>query len=730
MEPRIATLLGISCQRRTSHDPMSLVAPSSSTRESRPAEPTSAGEDALMVASTFSSDYNAKPQIQGHISLARPKPGAPIAQVLNNEAPMLHTPQPTSPTTPFVGRHDHLLDDSEQVNKRRKREQHCIQTALGGCENPVIKLPELPQLPRRTAKRPRIPPLLQGLHQPPPLPPEGRLFPPITGEKNAFVSNPGEGVGLDIYAEETRSKVDDEHVDPGIGVIGMSREARKEESTGEQHAATKLMPPTLALDLEKTNKLRNRGPLAEASSQSKRARKRKWWSEQETKDLLVGVSRFGIGNWKKILQDPEFEFKGRTAVDWDSANCAAIKVKDRFRVCCPGEGLKLRKTKQSKANPEKHPDTSAMTIQIPNDSTTIGCDGVYSDVMMAGQRSADQQQGLIHANALAKLPELGIHLPFMKSTRRPRRRFSAYDDKNLLKGFEKYGTVWHSMRDDTELGFSTRHPTDLRDRFRIKYPEQYAMAGYKLKPEQERTINERTSKRHGQEHWERLHSTGNAAYVPNGGGIEPQPNVDSRRVPGKRNLTSTATSCLQTSSNPSLKSFGLEQYLSDPLPTLLGDWSVSEDGDGEESPITLNRNILRWADANPSSLFTIPPTPTTTHGANHVTGDTPIHAFVASDGIHINPLATLKLPPTTFYANTLPIVNARPCNTSSSLFHQSTITSGAVSNGPGDTRMVPTASAAANSTSCPVSPAIFSFVPPSDVESSHYRFPSCSSRQR
>ncbi|PVH97603.1 hypothetical protein DM02DRAFT_468471, partial [Periconia macrospinosa] len=50
-------------------------------------------------------------------------------------------------------------------------------------------------------------------------------------------------------------------------------------------------------------------------------RKRNKWSEQETKDLLVGVSRFGIGNWKKILQCPDFTFNQRTAVD----------LKDRFR---------------------------------------------------------------------------------------------------------------------------------------------------------------------------------------------------------------------------------------------------------------------------------------------------------------------------------------------------------------------------------------------------------------
>ena len=30
-------------------------------------------------------------------------------------------------------------------------------------------------------------------------------------------------------------------------------------------------------------------------------KKRNKWSEEETKDLLQGVSKYGIGNWKKIL---------------------------------------------------------------------------------------------------------------------------------------------------------------------------------------------------------------------------------------------------------------------------------------------------------------------------------------------------------------------------------------------------------------------------------------------
>ena len=44
-----------------------------------------------------------------------------------------------------------------------------------------------------------------------------------------------------------------------------------------------------------------------------------------------------------------------------------------------------------------------------------------------------------------------IHGPFLKSGRRERREFSEEDDKNLLKGFKRYGPIWHKMRDDFEF---------------------------------------------------------------------------------------------------------------------------------------------------------------------------------------------------------------------------------------------------------------------------------------
>ena len=53
-------------------------------------------------------------------------------------------------------------------------------------------------------------------------------------------------------------------------------------------------------------------------------RGRRMWTEEETEDLLKGVARYGVGKWKRILNDADFSFPSdRTAVD----------LKDRYRTC-------------------------------------------------------------------------------------------------------------------------------------------------------------------------------------------------------------------------------------------------------------------------------------------------------------------------------------------------------------------------------------------------------------
>ena len=539
-------------------------------------------------------------------------PSAPIAQVLNNEANLLSaqsvpTSFTSSSTTPFSGRLvDLLLDSPEHSKQRWDQDQQFLQPENTGYSPSVIKLPRLPQPPKRTAKRPRIPPLLQGLHQPPPLPPEGRLFPPITGEKNAFAGDRG----YDSLFEESRAKELDDHAFLENGAQELGRIIQHGENISLSQPTAQTTPVNSTAAVPEADVSTNNPTITPDQAPTKRGKKRNKWSEQETKDLLVGVSKFGIGNWKKILQSPDFAFNNRTAVD----------LKDRFRVCCPGEGLKPRqpkiKGKEKKDDMPSGPSQDASPT-YPQPSPSNAENSVSTRTIPSPKPTPNQQRAPSrNKTIIPDLAELGIREPFSKATRRPRRAFSAHDDMNLLKGFEKYGPVWHFMRDDASLEFSTRHPTDLRDRFRIRYPEKYAKAGYKLKlKEKERSLEKQQQQQqiHEQEKLDSSTKPDDAAMQSSCSSSSSQLRKTSHSLSSdmvkdvypSSGYGTTMSSHLSNSSL-SLKPFASSTYLSDPLPTLpFDDENLVDDmGNGDESPITLSRNILRWADANPSSLFT------------------------------------------------------------------------------------------------------------------------------
>jgi hypothetical protein len=50
-------------------------------------------------------------------------------------------------------------------------------------------------------------------------------------------------------------------------------------------------------------------------SNSTARRTRRKWTEQETNDLILGCREHGVGNWKKVLDDPKYNFNGRSSVD-------------------------------------------------------------------------------------------------------------------------------------------------------------------------------------------------------------------------------------------------------------------------------------------------------------------------------------------------------------------------------------------------------------------------------
>lgn len=162
---------------------------------------------------------------------------------------------------------------------------------------------------------------------------------------------------------------------------------------------------------------------ASATTGMGKRRVRLGWTDEETKDLMEGCKKHGVGNWKKILTDPQFHFNCRTAVD----------LKDRFRTSFPEE----------------------YAILYPNART--------HKVKRSG-------------NALT-------HTDLIKINRKDRRSFTPEEDERLLQGFLKHGPAWSKIQRDASLHFSERRSTDLRDRFRNAFPDRYTAAGYKGRPQ-------------------------------------------------------------------------------------------------------------------------------------------------------------------------------------------------------------------------------------------------------
>lgn len=164
------------------------------------------------------------------------------------------------------------------------------------------------------------------------------------------------------------------------------------------------------------------------------------WSEQETADLLKGVAKFGIGAWTKILKCEDYSFNRRTALD----------LKDRFRVCCPEH------YKNSKAPSQTEPGDQLRKKKAPS-------------------KPREQKDA-------SELAQMGIEEPFQKSARRSRHGYAQEEDDALLRGFRKFGKSWAAIK-KSEPALCDRTSTDLRDRFRLRYPQEYANAGLAPRPD-------------------------------------------------------------------------------------------------------------------------------------------------------------------------------------------------------------------------------------------------------
>ncbi|KAI5845516.1 hypothetical protein BZA05DRAFT_146469 [Tricharina praecox] len=202
--------------------------------------------------------------------------------------------------------------------------------------------------------------------------------------------------------------------------------------------------------------------------QGKRRRMRRKWTEQETNDLIIGCREHGVGNWKKVLDDPKYKFDDRSAVD----------LKDRFRTCFPKEYRKDAMLAEQQVKLEATQEGMEALVEVGHMHTMLG--PAPTQQPERGRRKVTKTE-LHHAEVLKGL---GISDRFPKVARRERREFTAEEDHRLLQGFQIYGPSWSRIQGDPALHLAHRRSTDLRDRFRNAFPDRYESAGFKARPRQ------------------------------------------------------------------------------------------------------------------------------------------------------------------------------------------------------------------------------------------------------
>lgn len=258
------------------------------------------------------------------------------------------------------------------------------------------------------------------------------------------------------------------------------------------------------------------------------------WSEEETADLLKGVAKFGIGSWTKILRCEEYTFDRRTALD----------LKDRFRVCCPEHYKKPKGTSQTDHGDPVH---KAKTPSKPRDR-----------------------------KGTSELAQMGIEEPFQKSTRRSRHGYTKEEDDALLRGFRKFGKSWAAIQKD-EPSLCERTSTDLRDRFRLRHPQEYAGTGLTPRPDKFPHPPDRGSL---EDSTEDLPATANQETM--------------RHVPLQNEVPPPRTDqpVLQPAETSSFNR-GFHPHISLPNDVFFG--LPADDEDMDTEPLTLDRGILDWA---------------------------------------------------------------------------------------------------------------------------------------
>jgi Myb-like DNA-binding domain len=298
-----------------------------------------------------------------------------------------------------------------------------------------VHLPK-PRQKEASKRVPLLPTIVNGIHEPPP---SAALLPPMELEEVkamlASISEP-----LSLPPEKMLNPPEPDHHD----VIN-------EDEFKLSNCA------------EEVDRVKN----LTVSATNKPPRTWKKWSDDEIGQLLKGVAKHGAGKWKEICADPQLKFRDRKPMD----------LKDRFRVCFPSG---------SKEKSENGPNTtvesrSTSTLKRSRSSSATKELFIQTNTISSVSQDplSDNHTPTNHFKidiVPYKLTESSAELATAAKSRanqRVRKLWTEEEHRNLVKGFAKHGYQWTAIRNDTELNLSHRKATDIRDKFRSLFPQQY-----------------------------------------------------------------------------------------------------------------------------------------------------------------------------------------------------------------------------------------------------------------
>ena len=131
--------------------------------------------------------------------------------------------------------------------------------------------------------------------------------------------------------------------------------------------------------------------------------------------------------------------------------------------------------KSGAGSPARNPQKPSISSTV---SSTPDANPESSSIAQPQSPSSGNSTPALTSKSRTTLASLGIPEPHVaKSKRRSRRPFTAAEDEALLKGYAVHGFQWTLIQQDSRLNLSHRKATDLRDRFRTKFPHAYRDGG-------------------------------------------------------------------------------------------------------------------------------------------------------------------------------------------------------------------------------------------------------------